>query len=289
MKKKIKEIIRSFYHYYKAKRLFRGLSQEQQFLEEGDYYVSINSRTYLIKKGTPKAFLAMIGANDEKFKRWNFLHKFSCNSKNLKAQVVMSTNSQFRFFDYKNNITFRRFSSNEEKLKYDECRERFHPFFKLTCVDNVNEYCLEIIIKNKPRGEWDVTETKEYYIRLLDKYVEYLRSINNKPVFVKDTLLIVCSNLPEYMQLFSLLTKEVEPYIKTRMVFSHGDLHFGNVLFDGKDFYIIDFEMAKEDVFFYDLFNVMYVEAVDMSNYYFIDSYMAADSVLMNSFSFGML
>jgi len=286
MLEKLKGRIRDFFHCYKAAKLFIGMFQEKGFLEPGDYFIINNVRSYLIKKETPKEFLKMIGVEGKGKEQCHFHMHVSQGLKSpLKAQVVMSTNNQFRFFDYDNNLTFRRFYNKEEHERYIECKNRFGPFFNMTFNSIVGEYCVDNFVKNVPRNLWNEKMMIEIFYALLENYIRYLHSADSKLVSVKEVTASAFPELYDYRLIHSILTKEVKSYNCTKTVFGHGDLHFGNILFDGVRFYLIDFEMAKEEVFFYDLFNVMYVEAVDMKNYMFLDFYMTADSRLMNCFT----
>ena len=75
-----------------------------------------------------------------------------------------------------------------------------------------------------------------------------------------------------------LLLSTIYPLPVLPSVLCHCDLHFGNTLVDSNSIYLIDFENVREDVFFYDLFNILFVEYIDKDNPYFIEEYFKENS-----------
>ena len=53
----------------------------------------------------------------------------------------------------------------------------------------------------------------------------------------------------------------------------HGDLYRNNLLFDGKEFYYIDFELLSEHVFYFDVLNYIMCERLMFDNGSMLDNY----------------
>ena len=62
-----------------------------------------------------------------------------------------------------------------------------------------------------------------------------------------------------------------EEYVKR---VCHGDLYRNNLLFDGKEFYYIDFELLKDHVFYFDVLNYLMCEYLMFNNGEMLNDYL---------------
>ena len=270
-----------YYHWCLVSRsFFRNLSNQFVYLEQGCYYVVCCHREYLVKEGLSDEILKMVGINSScpHLSGLKVIREES-DSKLFRAQMIMSTHGGQRYFDFTNNETFRLFSDTNEYETYKKGIEAFKPFFKCPDLHYTEQYCIEKIIRNKPREEWSTTETVELFNSVLNNYINYLKSANKYKIDIQDVEVLNKTDVKDY----SKLSNELKDFVnrsplKIPSVLCHCDLHFGNTLFDGESIFLIDFENVRDDVFFYDLFNVMFVEYIDKNNPFFIDSYFTENS-----------
>lgn len=251
-------------------------------IEQGWYYISVGSRSFLYNKKTPKKILTMIGVDVSKPSLlYGYVRRKNIDSI-YKAQIVMTTNGGVRYFNCDEGTTLHEFSNSNEYSQYKKCCDCFMPPFKTTALHISEKYCVEKMVNDIPRKEWSLAEQKRRFYGIFEKYIEYLTNSHVEERGVQGNDCLSFNSTNEFRDLLCRLNKEIEPYRTTKYVFSHGDLHFENVLFDKEDVFLLDFEMAGTNVFFYDIFNLMYVEYIDKKNQLLLDAYLSKDTVMMN-------
>lgn len=267
----------------KARNKFLSLHCDNVCLSPGVYYVICSSREYLIHKDVPIFFLKSINGPTNNKSIIRVIVEKGYQS-NFQAQVVMSTNNGYRYFDYFNRTTFKPFLNENEYLKYQDALIAFSSSFSLTNKEVNKNYCVENIIDSKPRNNWCPEELYKNFYLLFDRYVLYL---SHARIIRKQIDYNICSisGMENYNGRITNLVNQIDPSIhNTVFSFSHCDLHFGNTLFNNDDIFLIDFEEAKENVFYYDIFNLIFVEYRDWNNSSFLDMYLTGDSHLEASF-----
>lgn len=282
--KKALDKLRFIHWLFVAKHRFKSVTHPNHLLEKGEYYVTCNRRTYLIMSGVSNENLTMIEVDLRKPRLKAFQIEERTNEElPLTAQVVMSTNNTYRFFNFSEGYSFRFFSCTEEAEAFDLSQKAFANFFNLTTIRYNTNFCAEQIINNKPRSQWTKEEVVSNFYKLSDCYTCYLKSTTKifEPVDCKYESVL---KIDEFLQLCEELKDAFSSYRNTKHVFTHSDLHFGNTLFDGEKVYLIDFEMARKDVFFYDIYNMMYVEFIDWNNHTFVDDYLSKEPRMVSLF-----
>lgn len=73
-----------------------------------------------------------------------------------------------------------------------------------------------------------------------------------------------------FLRKLKLFIKQ-ENYIKC---LCHGDMHYNNILFDGKKYYYIDFERVGEHFFLYDILSWIYCESYYFGNDLLLNNYL---------------
>lgn len=268
-----------YYHWcLMARKRFKLIVKSGGLMDPGLYYIVCATREYLINTKTPYSFLKNISVPYSKplitlkiRERYNGGYKY-------RAQIAMTTNNGVRYFNYRDCTTYRCFSGPEESVQYGKAVELFSPYFKLTYIKHNTVACVEHVVKSRPRSEWNTTEILRNYFFLFDRYTEYLNSTPKRSSILK----IV--DIVDDSKSLVLRLKELMPQMSLNYIFSHCDLHFGNTLFDGNDLFLIDFEESKEEVFFYDMFNVMYVDYMEYNNSFLLDKYLSGDAEMTKHF-----
>ena len=281
---KLRNIIGYYHWLFLARKGFKIIRNYNLCLRPGYYYVSCNVRSYLYRKDTPEYFLEMIGVDISKPKLLAFCVKKQKESIDIICDVVMTTNEGFRFYNTTEKTTLHLFESEEEACLYRKCYSLFSPFFSLTISNITEAYSIENIIYNRHRKDWSKEELRTNYRMILENYSSYLRTAEKFLLDIRTTIKISDAAGGDYISLCKDLLEEIKPISNIIYVFSHGDLHLGNILFDGEKQYLIDFEKARNEVFYYDLFNVIYVEATDYGNYSFLNEYLDGKATIIHHF-----
>lgn len=260
-----------------------------KYLEEGIYEVICPGRSFLVKEGTPIAFIQMISKRTEAPLVKNIkVYNIYGNGATFRGQIAMSTDSGYRYFDYKRGESCKVFNNLEEAAQTNNAFLTFRSFFKTTILSINNDYCIEKIINNKPRNEWNEAEVLFSYKHIIENYISYIKFVGDKKQFVirpvgygislPNSINAACKSL--YLDIVANISSLNE----VCYMFCHRDLHFGNTLMEGDKLYLIDYDFSKEEVFFYDLFNVMYVEFSDWHNTNLLDMYLREDNEISSLF-----
>lgn len=253
-------------------------------LEPGWYFISRNSRCFLFHNNTPLSFLKMIGVDENKPKLYCYYQRKRKRCGFYDTQVIMTTNDGVRYFNYKEKTTLHCFNNYFEKELYQKARSFLVPPFKCTTIQVKDSYCIERLIEHIPRRAWSYEEVLKRFFIIFDKYIEYLSKTHIFEHNIQDMLQAPKEINERYNQIMESLIHSIEVYKNTKFIFSHGDMHFENVLFENNDFYVLDFETAGNNIFYYDIFNLMYVEYIDKHNDYFIKAYLSKETMMMTYF-----
>lgn len=280
---KLKELLGYIHWCLLAKNIFLSAISEQCYLENGNYYVVCGSREFLIKTGAPEDLLKALGVPCRK-KYVCVKVKSHTKSRVFNAQIMMSTNEGFRYFNIKDKTTIKCFKTEQEAESYSKAIKSFNPFWNTTSIRYTYEYSIEKIISSKSRNQWDLDEIYRVFYDVYERFIVYLEST---PKETKDLIIadFIDKDYPDYTFFIQKLFDQI-PYLINgeTYVFSHCDLHFGNILVDNNSVYLIDFEEARNEVFYYDLFNIIYVEYNDNNNPSLLNDYLSYDSRMIDCF-----
>lgn len=199
------------------------------------------------KKGSFNAELIMITEKDD-VKFFNFKkQKVSTYFKGSGYEQVKKVNFTFSKYFLMTHLSF-----NDEKKLYVEKLIDFKPFNHWTKGEK--NMALERTILNYISYAKDSNKRNIRITSLMEKFNQ---TVNNKKIKTKLNNLI---NRQTYMEVFPVIQ-------------SHGDIHFKNILLSNKEYYFIDWEHSKEIIFFYDLINILVVEAM-ANDYSYIKNFL---------------
>jgi serine/threonine protein kinase len=293
-------------HYQKnilKKKEFRKIIHEKRdYLIPGKYRLVNNRMTMMILNGNNDAkrfmntntshLLRTSTNNVEQIKRYirNIIDAFfrldlQMNTKNnYQGSLVMITGrGNIKIFDFYNNqvITFL-----SELKEYEEKKSiylKFREFFNIpqACfVDKdsaIIERRIDLISYEKLSNEM----LSYSFEKVLFDYKFYFSSVKDN-VFEVYEWSEICNDLycvedESFRTMLSELITVNKDEIAIPRVEVHGDLNYQNILIDKEDIYYIDWEFSKPLVFFFDIFNLMFIEAATYSNYIYIDKYIKGD------------
>lgn len=248
------------------KRRLHKIFNELTCIETGNYKILLSEKI-IIYKDSAQPFVKQF----EIFNKAIFKHLPNIKIKKSKitntifcGQIVMLTaNSDLKIFDIKNNQVLSLLDAIS-KEKFRNIYEIFQGKLAMPYLFDINEGIVEKIIQNISRNTWEHDLIIRNYLCILSDQQDYLKKATIAYVV---TLEDIWENIQKFQ--FAKLNKITQQIIEKisctyniPCVFLHRDIHFGNTLFDGKQLYYIDFEYADFEVFFYDIFNCIFVEFI---------------------------
>lgn len=262
-----------------------------KYLEKGSYRILSQGRLIIVRKDIPTSFLTMIAGRKESYYVGRFLIKDTgCDNELPKAHVAMMTANTFRFFDYRTGVTFTIFEDEVKRESLQKAVSVFSAHFSTPIISINNHYCVEKIIYSIPRRDWSDADVITQYYRIFKIYISYLQCEKSKGLVSvyqdKYTIPNYKEIPPEDIDEFKGVLKQSSILDTIPHVFCHCDLHFGNILREevNGELYLIDFEYARENIFFYDLFNIMFVDFSDYHNSRLLDLYLEGDGTMIGYF-----
>lgn len=281
----IRQCIRYVHGYLldvRARIRLKRLALKERCLAPGVYRMIHSRRYYLVRIDIPDSFLYSLGVKKNKHQIKDIVIRDSDDA--VMGQAMMVTAYGFKIFDVRNGIVYKKLVSDQESISLKKAIELLTPCFQNTYIGIRKGFSEEKLIYGKPRKEWQLSDVPGIYFSIVDSYLEYFNTDIDiyKAPYDRTDILRILNPKYEILKIYQGLLLEIGdcnyPYI-----YMHGDMHFGNIIYDGHVWYI-DFECAREEIFFYDLFNVLYVEYVDCQNSMLLDMYFAGNTQMINKF-----
>ena len=203
--KRLKELFGYSHWCLLARKRFLAEISEHCHLENGTYYVVCGTREYLIKKGTPTDQLTSIGIPCNKGYVCVIV-KSNTASKVFCAQIMMSTNEGYRYFNIKDKTTIKFFNADSEAYTYQKAIQTFSPYWSTTSISYTKEYSIERIIPSKPRNQWNLHDVYRVFYDVFERYIVYLGSTPKESVNLSISD-IFYNEFPEYTLFIQKLLK----------------------------------------------------------------------------------
>lgn len=167
------------------------------------------------------------------------------------AILISSNGNELRFIDFKKSVLCTRYNSILRYRRILELRNIWSKYFNTIPIIEKNEnllYTIEDFVKKRPiYAEEKLIFILKSNVASMPKIPKHIASFtqndyNSIKYFVKRL------NIFElYDQLIQTIKTDCSIHTMT-----HGDATFLNVIYDGNDFYFIDFENVATRVFFFD-------------------------------------
>lgn len=177
--------------------------------------------------------------------------------------IISSGHSEYKVFDIKKELVLTYYNDQNKLSLVAQNKNKFRDYFNVTKTTDLNvdkHILIEQFIKQCP------FEKEKALIYVIKQYKQYVKSQAVNCSTITD---LYCQQFKERFGDSSLL-KEVKQYPS---VFSHGDLWSSNIMFDGKVYYITDFEAAEHKYILFDFFMYIFSEYVVYNDIVFIDNY----------------
>lgn len=178
--------------------------------------------------------------------------------------ILFTLNGEYKVFDLEKSRILTCLPEEKKRLVWDNIRH-FRGCLNVTVLEVNEKGIIEKYIPYRNRDLWTEDEVRAGYLEILDDQMRL--TLRAKREYVKNGREILKEIMDYGISEISGLCRRIEkntgfdvdiPFIR-----QHGDVHFGNVLFCGKEHFYIDFEYARTESFLFDLFNCIYVEMTD--------------------------
>lgn len=265
---------------------FLNYCRKNKCIEKGRYQLYKSNRRYYLVNVlfAGRIFDLLDISNGHKV---GFVHLINYTPlADLVGQAVMITASGYKIFNYEKGEVYTLELSNNTAVSLENAIRRLSPFFRLTYKTILTNASVERLVVGASRKTWDNEMIVYNYFHLCRCFIFYLNNRDHQfdgnfnvsqtdnhvkweiiPKSAKDTIIKLRENIED--EVF-------------RTVFQHGDLHFGNTLFDKDGFWLLDLEDARDDIFFYDLFTPIFVELTDWNNMTLFDLLFNKDARLIS-------
>lgn len=205
--------------------------------------------------------------------------------------AMVTRENDFKAFNFEKGVVINIINDKDKYLRIKNNHKNLANYFNIPIQSFSDEERLytEHLLNFRPYADWSLSE-KEYCVsEIMDLYKKYYSAIlfenYSSPKVLIDSLLKTFPNNQFILEICRLLCRNVDKVYPK--VFQHGDMNFSNILLVDKYIYFIDIEESNEYVFFYDFFNLIFVEAMYCRNYEYIEEYLLGgfDGYLKELFS----
>jgi len=194
--------------------------------------------------------------------------------------IMITGKKKVKIFDLKQNYILTFFDDWGEYLKAKEIYYNFKQFFKIPEAQYQDDklMMIEERINFVPYNMWESEQLNESFYNVTTNYNNYFISSYGKrelsPLPVKSLLKNIDKVQNEKLRIrLHYLIPKVNYNDNWSRLPLHGDLNSHNVLLRDKTYYYIDWEYSRDLIFFYDLINIMFVDAMTFNNYFLLNNF----------------
>ena len=200
-----------------------------------------------------------------------------------------------KIFDLVQNKVMTLFSEKDDFKSVLSNYEYFNDFFPLPKVfwsDDQELLIMEELIISVPKNKWENDDLLFVMLDVFETYFDYFSFCISKKSYSQITIAEIVGSHPDDFEL-PFNPKQINEellQLKIPKVKLHGDLWSANTLLtksDKQQITYIDWEFSRELPFFYDFFNMMWLEAYVNNNDFYIEKYVNGefDSPLIKIFA----
>lgn len=266
---------------------YKVICRMNKCLSAGHYQlIYSNRRYYFVNVETPDEVLKHLNI-DRNYKIGSLFNVKESTLNRPVGQIALITTNGFKVFNYAKQEVYCLGLTSEMTSQLESAIQVLSPYYNLTYKEILQDYSIEKMIFSLDNGGCTHEEMKIKYYTLCESYLRYLgnRSDIEKDIKQLNNYTFFTKLLPEStISILNFLKNRIDFNDEYEFVFQHGDMHFGNMLFAEGEYWLLDLEDARKDIFFYDLFNPLFVELTDHNDPILIDLYFTKDLRLMSLF-----
>ncbi len=195
--------------------------------------------------------------------------------------MISTSGSEVRFVDLENGLLLTKYDNLEKMEKMINNRKLFSEkgfnTIPIIDVDYNNIFTIEKFI-NQIKYNHNVG-----FQNLIIQYNNYFLHNDCKSNPLDENSIEHKCNIFNYCHASSVIKKNYINFLKSKnykTILSHGDCYFLNYLFDGEQYYLIDFEHPGEKIFFYDIIYYI-VDDFYLNNHHLAYNYLNGKMDLM--------
>lgn len=206
------------------------------------------------------------------------LHITNDTSQKRSAELLMMTyDGGVKLFDFEQQLVFYKVARATEFLHRVETHQFFSPYLSLPTVDFIekDQLMVEKLVAFQP---WLEKTKRQSLNALMDQYRQYLASVSTQTaslVGAKHWFVLLRQLNPNHKLIAaadSLFQGKWQEFVFPT-VRVHGDFCFKNILHDSDQVYVIDWEKAGDNWFFYD-WMYLFLEEFDKGETIFLRHYL---------------
>lgn len=280
------------------KKIAYIIKEKDQYLLNGKYILSKNRMINMILVGNPAAKKFMkkntahllrkqkgIIKRAKKIVRNTIDRYFTLridskkDKKNQGSLIMLTGRNNIKIFDFVENkvLTF-----YEDKREYEEKKfiyMKFRDYFNIpiSYFEDYERVSIEERIELIPFENISEKILQSSLEKIFKDYIDYFNntktdsvSIYRKEEVIRDISYIKNNELKKLINELVLVYWEDINFPRIEV---HGDLNYQNILFDLKEMFYIDWEFSKPLIFYFDIINLIFIEASSYSNYTYINNY----------------
>lgn len=253
------------YHITYANKLilFQHTPEAQLFLNRISAHLTRNS--FSLKKKV-YSFLRNTAVHLAKPRRIHILNNGEVRGR---GQLIMVTyQGDVKIFDFVNHIVLNKINDFTEYTHRKETHHKIQNHFMTPVIAFVDseQLILEKYIDFQSINTWNKGDKQQLIKDLFEQYTDYLASVSvhkQSSIHIEEFLSVITHLAPRHAlvniikECLSLGWENTEfPVVR-----GHGDFCFKNILVDDENTYVIDWEQAQDNSFFYDLLYFFLEEA----------------------------
>lgn len=197
------------------------------------------------------------------------------------GDLLMKTiDGDIKIFNFDNLIVMTKVTDKSKMVTLKRNTDYFQNYYSLTTVnyDMNNSLIIDNLIDYKPYNNWLDSDKIKVIKRIFLGLKIQANSIDPKDIEHKSTFefLNITKKLSHCDSIYELISMELDYFFKEScwpIIKCHGDLNFNNTLLSDTDVFIIDWDNSTNAVFFYDIMNLLFVDALYLDDCSFLDLY----------------
>lgn len=294
----IKQIIFQINQKKNVKKLH---SEFSQYLKPGSYkfdnsltYIYLNDKNTIEKAARVfKNLYTVLNVNRGLFRRgfYNLLLNILNINLNIKSEnssslfegtvfLASSNQNSIKIFDFEKKEVLTIYKNKDEYNNYINNIDYFSTWFSIPEViykEEVKGLIIEKYIESKNMDLWRKQDYENLMQDIFKRYTLYTRNAKQEDFFIGSDCVKELNIENDFLAHIIDNTSTEVLEMKFPKFKLHGDLWSSNVLMVNEHVYYIDWDNAKEFIFFYDVFFIMWNEFIKRENYDLINSYIKGE------------